>query len=164
MAPQLPQLPQLPTVLARVPGPAAAPGGGEEAARIRDLALTLALDPDLLGFQGHFPGDPILPGVVQVDWAIRFGTQAFGPLGRFCGLEKVKFLGLLRPGERVELQLSWAPGRGADPAGPDTPGAGRLRFKYLAKGGVRSTGEVRFHLAEEGPGSGVAPADLQPEA
>jgi hypothetical protein len=143
-------LPQLPTVLARVPGPQA-PGAGEGPARIRGLALTLALtlalDPDLLAFQGHFPGDPILPGVVQVDWAIRFGTEAFGPLGRFCGLDQVKFLGLIRPGERVELQLGWAP----DPVAEGAPGGGMLRFKYLVEGVVRSTGAARFAATDPRP-------------
>ena len=137
-----PQLPQLPTVLARVPGPEPVPGEGP--VRIRDLTLTLALDPDLLVFQGHFPGDPILPGVVQVDWAIRFGTEAFGPLGRFRGLEQVKFLGLIRPGERVELQLGWASDRGADPVARSAPGEATLHFKYMVAGGVRSTGAARF--------------------
>ena len=141
-------LPQLPTVLARVPGPQA-PGAGEGPARIRGLALTLALDPDLLAFQGHFPGDPILPGVVQVDWAIRFGTEAFGPLGRFCGLDQVKFLGLIRPGERLQLQLGWAP----DPVAAGAPGGGMLRFKYLVEGVVRSTGAARFAATDPRPGA-----------
>ena len=50
----------LPTVLERVSGP------GE--------TFTLAIGADLIAFRGHFPGNPVLPGVVQVDWAIRFGT------------------------------------------------------------------------------------------
>lgn len=141
-------LPQLPTVLARVPGPQA-PGPGEGPARIRGLALTLALDPDLLAFQGHFPGDPILPGVVQVDWAIRFGAEAFGPLGRFCGLDQVKFLGLIRPGERVELRLLWAPG----PVAAGAPGEAMLRFQYLVEGVVRSTGAARFAATDPRPGA-----------
>lgn len=141
-------LPQLPTVLDRVPGPQA-PGPGEGPARIRGLALTLALDPDLLAFQGHFPGDPILPGVVQVDWAIRFGAEAFGPLGRFCGLDQVKFLGLIRPGERVELQLLWAPG----PVAAGAPGEAMLRFQYRVAGVVRSTGAARFAATGPRPGA-----------
>src|SRR5690606_37926347 len=35
--------------------------------------LTFDLDPALAVFDGHFPGYPILPGVAQLDWAVRFG-------------------------------------------------------------------------------------------
>jgi hypothetical protein len=46
----------------------------------RDAAsatLRMTLDPALRPFQGHFPQAAILPGVAQLDWAVRFGRQAF---------------------------------------------------------------------------------------
>jgi 3-hydroxymyristoyl/3-hydroxydecanoyl-(acyl carrier protein) dehydratase len=48
----------LPPILASGPG-----------ARFR-----LAMDPAHPAFQGHFPDFPLLPGVVQVDWAARLGV------------------------------------------------------------------------------------------
>ena len=108
----------LPTVLDRAPGP--------------EASFTLALDAELAAFQGHFPGNPILPGVVQVDWAIRFGAQAFGDLGRFQGIDQLKFQDLIRPGGTLELQL------GYDPA------HGRLRFRFLAGAVKKSSGVIRF--------------------
>ncbi len=66
--------------------------------------FVLELAPEELCFQGHFPDNPILPGVVQVDWAIRFGQEAFGPLGDFQGMLNLKFMDLIRPGERLELR------------------------------------------------------------
>jgi 3-hydroxymyristoyl/3-hydroxydecanoyl-(acyl carrier protein) dehydratase len=110
--------PGLPTVLARGSGP--------------EACFTLAMDEDLLAFRGHFPGNPILPGVVQVDWAIRFGTEAFGDLGGFRGIDHLKFQGLVRPGEVLELRLGFDPGQG------------RLRFKYQAGSSGKSSGVVRF--------------------
>jgi 3-hydroxymyristoyl/3-hydroxydecanoyl-(acyl carrier protein) dehydratase len=94
--------------------------------------FVLALGPEDLCFQGHFPGNPIVPGVIQVDWAIRFGQQVFGPLGDFQGIMKLKFLDLILPGERLELYLTF------DRA------AGRLGFRYLAQGGRKSVGIVLF--------------------
>jgi 3-hydroxymyristoyl/3-hydroxydecanoyl-(acyl carrier protein) dehydratase len=77
----------------------------------REAAYALALAPDLPAFQGHFPGSPILPGVVQVDWAMRLGEAAFGPLEPFRGLERVKFLVPIRPLEPLEVVLELRPGR-----------------------------------------------------
>ncbi len=94
--------------------------------------FVLALTPDLLAFQGHFPDNPILPGVIQVDWAIRFGREAFGPLGDFQGIRNLKFMDLIRPGERLELYLTF------DRA------AGRLGFRYEVQGGRKSAGQVAF--------------------
>lgn len=95
---------------------------------------TLFLDPGHAAFQGHFPGDPVLPGVVQVDWAVRLGEEAFGPQGTFAGLSQVKFLEAMRPGETVNLRL-----------GRTRPGT--LTFTYLSGGTRKSSGSILF-LAE----------------
>jgi len=92
----------------------------------REAVYALALGPDLQAFQGHFPGDPVLPGVVQVDWAVRLGEAAFGPLGAFRGLDQLKFLAPIRPLEPLELTLTAAPGR--------------LRFQYRCGLELRSSG------------------------
>lgn len=94
--------------------------------------FTLAMDPDLTAFQGHFPGHPVLPGVVQVDWAVRFGTEVFGPLGRFRAIEHLKFQDPIRPGEPVQLHLGF------------DPGPGRLRFRYEAGPVRKSSGVILF--------------------
>jgi len=91
-------------------------------------AYAFALAPDLAAFQGHFPGDPVLPGVVLVDWAARLGREAFGPLGAFRGLDQVKFLAPVRPGEPLELALALEPGI--------------LRFRYQAGGILRASGAI----------------------
>jgi 3-hydroxymyristoyl/3-hydroxydecanoyl-(acyl carrier protein) dehydratase len=108
----------LPTVLNHAAGP--------------EECFTLAMDPDLPAFQGHFPGHPVLPGVVQVDWAIRFGTRAFGDLGGFRGIDQLKFQEIIQPGEVLELRLGFEPGRG------------RLRFSYLAGSARKSSGVILF--------------------
>ena len=91
-------------------------------------AFALRLAPELEAFQGHFPGDPILPGVVLVDWAIRLGEAQFGPLGAFRGLSQVKFLAPVRPGEALELNLELAPGR--------------LRFRYQSGAEAKASGTI----------------------
>jgi 3-hydroxyacyl-[acyl-carrier-protein] dehydratase len=87
---------------------------------------------DLQAFEGHYPGNPILAGVVQVDWAMRFAREAF-PLdpGSFTGIEQLKFHKLIKPGEPLELKLEW------DGA------AGKLAFVYESAGERKSAGQVR---------------------
>ncbi|WP_325437068.1 AMP-binding protein [Pseudomonas nitroreducens] len=67
---------------------------------------------DLAYFPGHFPKAPVLPGVVQVQWAQQLGRQVFDLPPRFGGMEVLKFQQLLRPGDRCRLSLRWDAERG----------------------------------------------------
>lgn len=49
-------------------------------------------------FPGHFPGRPILPGVVLVDQAMRLAAQAIGPGVAIRGLGNAKFFQPVAPG------------------------------------------------------------------
>lgn len=73
--------------------------------------LTLFIDPALPQFEGHFPGHPILAGVVQVEWATLFGRERFGFTGEFAGIEALKFQQVITPGQHITLSLAWMPGR-----------------------------------------------------
>lgn len=95
----------------------------------------LQVEPDHPAFEGHFPGDPILSGLIQVDWAIRLGREAFGFLGSFRALERLKFQAPIRPAEPVELRLSWDAARG------------HLDFLYSSEGGGKSHGIAVFAAA-----------------
>ena len=68
--------------------------------------LELAVPVDLAHFSGHFPQTPVLPGVVQIDWAISLARQLIENLpSRFQGMEVLKFQQLARPGDRLQLTL-----------------------------------------------------------
>ena len=67
--------------------------------------LNLSIPPDLAFFSGHFPKTPVLPGVVQVDWAMVLGQQLLDLPPRFAGMEVLKFQQLVRPGDAIELTL-----------------------------------------------------------
>jgi 3-hydroxymyristoyl/3-hydroxydecanoyl-(acyl carrier protein) dehydratase len=97
--------------------------------------FVLRPDQDNLAFQGHFPGNPILPGVIQVDWAIRFGAQVFGVLGDFLGISNLKFMSIIQPSETLELRLSYQ------------RDVGRLEFRFDGATGRKSSGIVLFSVS-----------------
>lgn len=95
--------------------------------------LVLNVSPTLDYFPGHFPGFPILPGVVQVDWAIRFAREHLGiPATGFSALRGLKFSAPILPGASLKLQLSWHPEKQ------------RLDFSYNGERRPVSSGQVVF--------------------
>ncbi len=61
-------------------------------------------------FAGHFPGTPILPGVVLLDMALQIIADSRGILLDICEISSVKFLGPAHPGEALEIQHSLSAG------------------------------------------------------
>lgn len=69
--------------------------------------LELEVPLDLAHFTGHFPQTPVLPGVVQIDWALQLARQLLDLPPRFIGMEVLKFQQLARPGDRLSLTLKF---------------------------------------------------------
>ncbi|WP_296247762.1 AMP-binding protein [Pseudomonas sp. UBA4194] len=67
--------------------------------------LHLHVPHDLAHFSGHFPKAPVLPGVVQVQWALQLARQTLELPPRFAGMEVLKFQQLVRPGDTLQLSL-----------------------------------------------------------
>ena len=75
--------------------------------------LELQVPLDLAHFTGHFPHTPVLPGVVQIDWAQHLARTLITDLPpRFGGMEVLKFQQLVRPGDRLQLALRFDAARG----------------------------------------------------
>lgn len=79
-------------------------------------------------FAGHFPGQPIVPGVMLLDAAIHAIAQG-DPV--ICQVSSAKFLSPAAPDE--DLTLSWA-----------SAGPGQVRFDIAACGRQVATGMLRF--------------------
>jgi 3-hydroxyacyl-[acyl-carrier-protein] dehydratase len=54
---------------------------------------------------GHFPGNPIVPGVVILDEVIAVAERWLGGTLRVSGLPHAKFLSPLRPGVDARIEL-----------------------------------------------------------
>ena len=97
------------------------------------LNLRLLVPDTNLYFAGHFPGCPVVPGVVQVGWAIEFARLHIPYSGRFRALAAVKFMRVIQPNAALTLRLA------ADAA------KRALSFEYQLSGEPCSSGRVLFH-------------------
>ncbi|MFT8469724.1 3-hydroxyacyl-ACP dehydratase FabZ [Oenococcus sp.] len=64
-------------------------------------------------FQGHFPGNPVMPGVLIVESLAQAGAIALLKMDRFTGktpyfggVDKVKFRRMVRPGDVLKLEVT----------------------------------------------------------
>jgi len=64
-------------------------------------------------FQGHFPGMPVMPGVLQVEalaqtMAVYVARQeGFGDrIGLFAAIDEVRFKRIVQPGDRLTLEIT----------------------------------------------------------
>jgi 3-hydroxyacyl-[acyl-carrier-protein] dehydratase len=64
-------------------------------------------------FQGHFPGEPVMPGVLILEGMAQVGAvlaylsadSIEGKLVYFAGLDKVRFRKVVRPGDQLIFRL-----------------------------------------------------------
>ncbi len=96
---------------------------------------------------GHFPGNPIMPGVKMVEALAQCGAIAVlslpeneGRLVLFAGIDDVRFKRIVRPGETLELLCEVAVVRGPI-------GKGKVRATVDGELAVRGT--LAFAVAPE---------------
>jgi 3-hydroxymyristoyl/3-hydroxydecanoyl-(acyl carrier protein) dehydratase len=70
------------------------------------IAVELRVPEDLKYFEGHFPGDPIVPGVAQLAAMETAIAREFPELGPPTGVQKLKFMSALRPGDSLVVTLA----------------------------------------------------------
>jgi 3-hydroxyacyl-[acyl-carrier-protein] dehydratase len=103
---------------------------------------TLCIAPDHPAFAGHFPGSPIVPGVVLLDAAVHSVYQAMRRAASgaddsatpVCQVSSVKFLSPVGPGET--LVISWT-----------ASAAGSTRFDISGGNRRVATGTLVFSSA-----------------
>jgi acyl-coenzyme A synthetase/AMP-(fatty) acid ligase/3-hydroxymyristoyl/3-hydroxydecanoyl-(acyl carrier protein) dehydratase len=94
------------------------------------MLLELTVPADLLYFDGHFSVAPVLPGVVQVDWAIHYGRRYLRLEGGIQGIAALKFQQMIRPERPVLLELVHDLAKGG------------LNFRYFSEAGAHASGRI----------------------
>jgi 3-hydroxymyristoyl/3-hydroxydecanoyl-(acyl carrier protein) dehydratase len=95
------------------------------------IEMKLHINPLLNYFAGHFPDQPVLPGVVQVHWAGELAKLLFKLKG-FTALQGTKFNGMILPDAIVTLALSFNQEKSS------------VRFKYFEADQKYSLGTLIF--------------------
>ena len=80
-------------------------------------------------FAGHFPGTPILPGVVLLDTALQAIAKASGIALDHCEISSVKFLSPVGPGDVLVIQH-------------EISASGTIRFDIMASARKIASGSI----------------------
>ncbi len=99
------------------------------------VSLEIFVDENLFQFQGHFPGEPVLPGVAQIDWAAKCAVRYFAVPARFPRIGQLKFSKLIVANSVLSLRLEYKRDKG------------RIVFSFSEGGEVCSSGF--FELAAQ---------------
>lgn len=90
--------------------------------------MRFTIDPNHPSLPGHFPGRPIVPGVLVLERVLKAIEQAHGPLAALR-LPQVKFVQPLLPGQPAEIML-------------EAVGSGRWRFRVQREDTLLASGDV----------------------
>ena len=94
--------------------------------------LRLDVPPELTWFEGHFPEQPVLAGVVQVHWVGLLSETVFGVATAFSHIDGLKFQRVILPGQSLELQMQYTAERHL------------VDFRYVDAQFKYSTGKMYF--------------------
>jgi 3-hydroxyacyl-[acyl-carrier-protein] dehydratase len=100
------------------------------------VVLPLPVAADHPAFAGHFPGTPILPGVVLLDEALQAIAGAIGDSPGMCQMNAVKFLSPVRPGQPLTVAF-------------ERLDNGAIRFDISSDERRVATGSLRFSVSGE---------------
>jgi len=95
------------------------------------LRLKLDISPDLNWFRGHFPNQPVLPGVVQLHWAVVVARAFFSISGSPREIKRLKFKKVVVPPQELELSVS-------------RPAPDEVQFEFCGPDAQHSLGRLVF--------------------
>ncbi|HEB12584.1 MAG TPA: 3-hydroxyacyl-ACP dehydratase FabZ, partial [Actinobacteria bacterium] len=97
-------------------------------------------------FQGHFPGNPIMPGVLVIEALAQLGAAVIlaipenhGKIALFAGMDKVRFKRVVKPGDVLDLEIELGRMRGR---------FGKSQGKATVDGQLVATAELLFMINE----------------
>jgi 3-hydroxymyristoyl/3-hydroxydecanoyl-(acyl carrier protein) dehydratase len=97
--------------------------------------IAFAVPDDLCWFGGHFPDKPILPGIVQLHWAVLACRVLYGLSGSPKEIKRLKFRRMVEPPAEIELAVTRLSSREA-------------QFSFSSQGQRNSEGTMVFPEAQ----------------
>ncbi|NOQ77517.1 MAG: AMP-binding protein [Methylococcaceae bacterium] len=96
------------------------------------VELKCRVSADLVYFSGHFPDQPILPGVTQLAWVEQLAKIFFTISAPFLRMEVVKFKKIIQPNDIIKINLSWK------------AESGKLYFELSSNNDSHSSGRIVY--------------------
>jgi 3-hydroxymyristoyl/3-hydroxydecanoyl-(acyl carrier protein) dehydratase len=96
------------------------------------VSLQINVHPDIHWFEGHFPDQPVLAGVVQTHWAGELGKYFFETGDEFCRIDNLKFQSVILPDMQLELILEYLVEKNS------------VKFQYRDQERIFSEGKIVF--------------------
>ena len=97
------------------------------------IVLALRIPEGLAYFAGHFDEIAVVPGVVQIQWAVHYARQYLGVAGTFSQMEVIKFKELLLSGQCLDLCLCYHEAHC------------KLQFSYRSETTEYNSGRIYFY-------------------
>jgi acyl-coenzyme A synthetase/AMP-(fatty) acid ligase len=105
----------------------------------RSIERTCEVPDDLHCFRGHFPGFPVVPGVLQLDWVMEVGAILLGGPPVIREIASLKLISPLQPGARFRIRVGLEDTNGVEEAGRDGVA---MRFSLTGRKEKFSAGRI----------------------
>ncbi len=95
-------------------------------------------------FKGHFPSNPIMPGVLIIETIAQVGAVSLlmmpenkGKLVLFAGIDKARFKKIVKPGDKLEIEVEM---------GSFRKNIGKAKGKAIVGGKIACITEIMFAI------------------
>jgi len=94
-----------------------------------ELSLDIQVPPESNWYSGHFPGEPILPGIAQLGMVFDAIHRTEGRHIEITGIRRVRFKQIIRPDDPLRLTIK-----------PQKNGPGAYDFRILVNAELACSG------------------------
>ena len=104
-----------------------------------EISATCEIDPDSPWFSGHFPGEPILPGIAQLGIVLETIEQSMKQKLVVSDVSRVRFKQIIRAGDLLRIVIT-----------PVEKKPGSYSFRIMVEEELACSGNMTVHIIPQG--------------